>query len=201
MKRSGLVLLAMVMALPLLATEETLVGRWEQVERPRGSNAQIFEFRTGGNLAMGWGASVDGTYKREGNKVSINTGDGSAAGFVINDVTATTLTRSAATGTQQQGTLTRVGKVADPKNPLVGTWMYEHERGGKAYEILDADGTYHFRYPLGEMTAGYFKLKGEKMMIKLHDLRVLRLTYAMRDGKLVLIDDAGRETLYQRALY
>ena len=200
MKRSGLVLLAMVMALPLLATEESLVGRWEQVERQRGSNAQIFEFKGGGNLAMGWGASVDGTWKREGEKVSINTGDGSAAGFVINSVNATTLTRSAATG-GQQGTLTRVGAVTDPKNPLAGTWVYDHERGGKAYEILDADGTYHFRYSLGEMMPGYFKLKGEKMTIKFHDLRVMRLKYAMRGDKLVLIDDAGRETLYRRALY
>lgn len=195
MKRFAMLFAAVVIALPTFAADG-LIGRWEGVDRNK-NLAQTFEFRPNGDVVMSAVVAMDAKYVRDGANVKIITGDSSTAGFEF-QATDTTMTRKS---NGESGTLTRVG-APTASDPLIGTWTYEYRRGGPAYEIFDADGSFHFRYPFTQgTTTGKYQRDGSNITIRYEDGRVLKVTAVVDGDELALTDDLGKVSRMVRSTY
>jgi hypothetical protein len=140
--------LAVALLVPLLqlAGSDQLVGRWDPERRSRGGLGTWIELAANGACTETIGALVDGKWRLEGDRLTLDLGIAAGA----SEVQTATVSIVGDTQVQVRGNesyrLARVDKAAGA-NPLVGVWTYAHSAGGQAYEEYTRDGRFLFRLP------------------------------------------------------
>ena len=160
---SNAVIVSLLLPMMQLSGSQQLVGRWDSVERSRGGLGSWIELSTDGTCATTIGAMVDGTWKLEGEHLTLDI----PLGDCKSELQMATVSSAGDTQIQVRGKetfrLTRIDKGGGDA-PLVGVWKYPHSAGGEAFEEYTRDGRHLFRLPF-TTTACTWTVKDSSLLV------------------------------------
>jgi hypothetical protein len=143
-----IVLFAWLLVFAQTAAPAGLVGRWDAETRSRGGLGTWIELADRGVCSRTIGAMVDGTWKLEGDQLTVSIPIPDGPPVVRRGTSSINGTKQTQVFEGQANQLTRRGAAPDSGSGIVGIWSYPHPTGPTAYEEYTIDGRMLFRLPM-----------------------------------------------------
>jgi hypothetical protein len=128
--------------------QSALVGRWDAETRSRGGLGTWIELINEGACSQTTGAMVDGTWKIDGEQLTLSIPDETGKPILQRGTAAMQGNVQTQVLEGQRRQLTRRGTAVPRQPAIVGVWTYPHPAGGQAYEEYRQDGRFLFRLPI-----------------------------------------------------
>lgn len=176
-----------------------LIGRWRSAEVSRAGVSAIFEFHSDNQVDFYAVAISDGKYRLVGtDTILLQSENGEEKQELEWDNQDRARIEDEAAGKSIE--LTRVGKIPDGKNPLVGEWSTTWEWKGKNYParaLFFPDGKIVWITTL-RAEHGQYSLQSKKIRMEIQSRPVLEGAFALTEDRLTLPDPKGGESSFER---
>ena len=173
-----------------------LVGRWDAESRSRGGVGTWFDLARDGTCSETSGAMVDGTWKLNGDHLTISMPEG---GGTTQDQETTIAIQGdilVQTAGGQTRRLQRAGAPVRSGRPgLVGAWTYEHPAGGHGYDEYVDDRRFLFRLPMTSKPCRW-SADGDRLNITI-DSEARQMRWHLSGDRLILDDGQGSRPFHR----
>jgi hypothetical protein len=179
----------------------SIVGRWRSLETSKGGIGQVYEFRSDGTLDYSPGAVVEMPWRIDNGQLVLppETDDGAERKAKLKWSGDNKVSLNSEAGVVIE--LSRVGNLADAKNPIIGEWIEHREMAGVKLEA------HYLFYPSGKLLLvipftvqhGSYTLSGSALHVKMQDHNT-DVKFDLTDSILTVNDPEGHQA-YRYARY
>jgi hypothetical protein len=179
----------------------SIVGRWRSLETSKGGIGEVYEFRSDGTLDYSPGAVVEMPWRIENNQLVLppETDNGAERKVNLKWSGENKVSLNSEAGVVIE--LSRVGNLADAKNPIIGEWIEHREMAGLKLEA------HYLFYKRGKLLLvipfviqhGSYTISGSALNVKMQD-RNVEVEFQLTDTMLTMSEPKGRH-IYRYARY